>query len=173
MVSDASDLDRPNEAVIPQDVEGFYRAVEPHIPKMTRIAARLGGQSERDDIVQAALLNAWRDRRQFDPHRGSLSAWLMAITAHEARRVVRRLARITQPTDQLAERGSAEILDLKAGIRRLSSRQRLAIDCYYLAGLSVAETAAVMRCSPGTVKSTLADARARLRTSLRQTGVRT
>jgi DNA-directed RNA polymerase specialized sigma24 family protein len=33
-------------------------------------------------------------------------------------------------------------------------------------GLSVAETAAVMGCAEGTVKSTLADARARLRTLL-------
>jgi RNA polymerase sigma-70 factor (ECF subfamily) len=57
-------------------------------------------------------------------------------------------------------------LDLDAAIRQLSARQALAITCYYAVGLSVVETAAVMRCSEGTVKSTLADARARLRTLL-------
>jgi RNA polymerase sigma-70 factor (ECF subfamily) len=37
------------------------------------------------------------------------------------------------------------------------------VDCVYYAGLTVAETAAVMGCADGTVKSTLADARNRLR----------
>jgi RNA polymerase sigma-70 factor (ECF subfamily) len=48
----------------------------------------------------------------------------------------------------------------------LTARQRQAVDCLYFAGLTVAETAAVMGCAEGTVKSTLSDARARLRTLL-------
>lgn len=53
---------------------------------------------------------------------------------------------------------------------RLTPRQRLAVDCFYFVGLSVTETAAVMRCSEGTVKSTLSDARNRIRTILEGTG---
>jgi RNA polymerase sigma factor (sigma-70 family) len=53
--------------------------------------------------------------------------------------------------------------DLETAIGRLSGRQRLAVDCHYFVGLSVAETAAVMGCAEGTVKSTLNDARLRLR----------
>jgi RNA polymerase sigma factor (sigma-70 family) len=60
-------------------------------------------------------------------------------------------------------------LDLHRALRRLSRRQRLAVDCFYFAGLSLAETAAVMACAEGTVKSTLADARGRLRTVLEVT----
>lgn len=56
-----------------------------------------------------------------------------------------------------------ERLDLEAALRRLSARQRLAVDCFYFVGLSVAETASVMHCAEGTVKSCLADARGRLR----------
>ena len=37
---------------------------------------------------------------------------------------------------------------------------------HYFVGLSVDETAGVMDCAPGTVKSTLHDARTRLRTML-------
>jgi RNA polymerase sigma factor (sigma-70 family) len=57
-------------------------------------------------------------------------------------------------------------VDIERAVRTLPLRQKLAVDCYYFCGLSVAETAAVMRCSEGTVKSTLSDARARLRPAL-------
>jgi RNA polymerase sigma-70 factor (ECF subfamily) len=54
-------------------------------------------------------------------------------------------------------------IDVEQALTNLSERQRLAVDCYYFADLSVADTAAVMDCSEGTVESTLSDARARLR----------
>jgi RNA polymerase sigma-70 factor (ECF subfamily) len=57
-------------------------------------------------------------------------------------------------------------LDLDVAIARLARRQRMAIDLYYFVGLDVAETAQVMGCAIGTVKSTLADARSRLRAEL-------
>jgi RNA polymerase sigma factor (sigma-70 family) len=59
-------------------------------------------------------------------------------------------------------------LDVERAVGKLSGRQRLAIELYYYLGLAVSETAAVMACSQGTVKSTLADARARLRAELGQ-----
>lgn len=57
-------------------------------------------------------------------------------------------------------------IDLNASLRRLPRRERLAVDLRYFADLSTTETAAVMGCSEGTVKSTLASARQRLRTLL-------
>jgi RNA polymerase sigma-70 factor (ECF subfamily) len=90
----------------------------------------------------------------------------MSIVANEARRAAGRvrlpvrlepIARTTTPDDRL---------DIERALTRLSARQRLAVDCFYFAGLSLVETAAVMRCSEGTVKSTLADARDRLRREL-------
>ena len=60
-------------------------------------------------------------------------------------------------------RSSDDRVDVEAAVTRLPKRQKLAVDCFYYVGLSVAETAAVMGCSDGTVKSTLSDARKRLR----------
>ncbi len=147
-------------------VDAFYESIHPLVPKVHRLACRLAGSANGDDVVQEAVSKAWQKRRQFDPERGSLSAWLMAITANEARRVARRAGRSFAAPPR-AEHGAAlrseETLDLGMALTKLSARQRLAIDCFYFAGLSTMETAAVMGCSEGTVKSTMADARRRLK----------
>ena len=142
--------------------EQFGAWAAPHLRAMSLLAARLSSDAERDDVVQEALLRAWTKRGQFDPQRGTPAAWLLAITADRARRARRgrrpllgMLPGRVRPID--------EELDLANAIASLSDRQRLAVDCFYFVGLGVAETAAVMACSEGTVKSTLSDARQRLR----------
>ena len=104
----------------------------------------------------------------------SPSAWLLAITADQARKAVRRmrpnLALIAAPDAAPVSRPDLDArMDVDHAIMSLSDRQRLAVDCYYFADLSIADTAAVMGCSEGTVKSTLSDARSRLRTLLEVT----
>ena len=65
-------------------------------------------------------------------------------------------------------RSTEERVDVEYAVASLPPRQRLAVDCFYFVGLSVTETAAVMRCSEGTVKSTLSDVRQRLRPLLEE-----
>lgn len=148
--------------------DDFAAFVQPHLPTLTWLAARLA-PGEHEDVVQEALTRAWRKRAQFDPDKGSARAWLCAVLASQARRVVRRppggpvAELIVQPPD------SAARIDLGRALDVLTDRQRLAVDCHYLVGLSVAETAVVMQCSAGTVKSTLSDARVRLRRALTPT----
>jgi RNA polymerase sigma factor (sigma-70 family) len=142
----------------------FAEWVSPHLAVMASLAARLTSDGERDDVVQEALLRAWKKRSQYDARRGSVRTWLLAIIADQARRS-RRRARSTSVIADLTMPGRPldEQLDLEGAVSRLPPRQRLAVDCYYFVDLSIAETAAVMGCSPGTVKSTLADARHRLK----------
>jgi RNA polymerase sigma-70 factor (ECF subfamily) len=149
------------------DPEAFFVRVEPHIAKMARVAARFGGSSERDDIVQEALLQAWRARHQYTHERGTLSSWLLAITAHEASRLRRRLSRRVAIASADRHEDLTTTVELREALSALTTRERLAIDCFYFAGLDIAETAAVMGCSEGTVKSTLASGRSRLRALLR------
>lgn len=143
------------------DADAFGGWVAPHLRAMGLLAARLTSLDERDDVVQEALARAWSRRSTFDGRRGTPSAWLLAITADQARRTRTRRRRPgigVVPTDQ-----AGHDPDLEAALRKLTGRQRLAVDCIYFVGLSVAETAAVMGCAEGTVKSTLSDARQRLR----------
>ncbi|MET9317575.1 RNA polymerase sigma factor [Kribbella sp. NPDC003505] len=159
----------------PGDGPGFVAWVRPHLVAMARLAGRLAVGADRDDIVQEALARAWVKRGQYDASRGTPSAWLLAITADQARKAVRRMRTgasltVIEDAGPAASRPDLDArMDVDHAIMSLSDRQRLAVDCYYFADLSVAETAAVMGCSEGTVKSTLSDARHRLRTLLEVT----
>jgi RNA polymerase sigma-70 factor, ECF subfamily len=154
-------------AAAPDTAEAFAGWVRPHLAVMARLAARLAPGAERDDVVQEALVRAWQKRSQYDPHRGTPASWLLAITADRARRARRGRRPLAELSDVPARvRSTDDVLDVEYAVARLPRRQRMAVDCFYFAGLSVAETAAVMACSEGTVKSTLSDARRRLRPML-------
>ena len=156
---------------MPDHEQGFAAWVSPHMPAMARLASRLAAGADRDDVVQEALARAWVKRRQFDPDQGAPSAWLLAITADQARKAVRRsrpVAEFVEPAAPAPDRDKS--IDVERAVARLPRRQRMAVDCFYFADLSIAETAAVMGCSEGTVKSTLSDARARLRSELEVAG---
>jgi RNA polymerase sigma-70 factor (ECF subfamily) len=144
----------------------------PSILAMTRLARRLAPRADPDDIVQDALTRAWQKRAQFDYDRGTPTTWLLAITADQARAARRTHERRLRVVDDAADLPEAAIadrvadLDLERAITTLGERQQLAVHLHYFLGLTVDETAAVMDCTAGTVKSTLFDARARLRAVL-------
>jgi RNA polymerase sigma-70 factor (ECF subfamily) len=123
-------------------------------------------------VVQEALTRAWQKRAQFDADRGTVTAWLLAIVADQARTSRRgRLRRLRLVDDaaalpEVAVDDASGDLDLERAITQLAERQQLAVHLRYFVGLSVDESAQVMSCSAGTVKSTLFDARTRLRALL-------
>lgn len=145
----------------------FAAWVAPSLLAMTRLARRLAPDADADDVVQDALVRAWQKRRLYDPDRGTPMTWLLAITADRARAARRSRHRRLQLVDDAADiperRANDPDGELDAAITALAPRQRLAVALHYYLGLSVAECAAVMDCSDGTVKSTLFDARANLR----------
>jgi RNA polymerase sigma factor (sigma-70 family) len=153
----------------PESDDGFVDWVRPHWSAMAHLSARLITGSGWEDVLQEALLIAWRKRDQFDPERGSARNWLLAITADRARKAQRSLARHPQadlPEELAAASPTQRDVDIERALQRLTDRQRLAVSLFYYIGLPVAEIATVMGCSPGTVKSTLSDARGRLRIDL-------
>jgi RNA polymerase sigma-70 factor (ECF subfamily) len=161
-----------NGVAATRDAAEFADWTRPALPAMTRLARRLAPRADPDDVVQESLTRAWLKRAQFDPDRGTPTTWLLAIVADQARSARRSRVRRLRVVDDTAELPDAPAppagadLDLERAIRRLAERQQLAVHLHYFVGLGVDETAAVMGCSPGTVKSTLYDARTRLRALL-------
>lgn len=80
------------------------------------------------------------------------------MAVHSRRALTQLKAEPTTPSE--------EFIDLQRSITELPTGQRLAIDCFYFVGLSVAEVAIVMGCSEGTVKAALAAARKSLRAKM-------
>jgi RNA polymerase sigma-70 factor (ECF subfamily) len=164
---------RPDSASLPDEEEAaeFCAWIDPHWSVMRRIAFRLGGSSGGEDVLQNALLAAWRHRGRYDPSRGSAAAWLTTLTVNEGRKAHRRRRRASALLDVSNDADPLARIDLQRAIAALPERQALAVNLFYYADLPLRETATAMGCAEGTVKSTLAAARAALRLSLQEDAV--
>jgi RNA polymerase sigma factor (sigma-70 family) len=162
------------------DVVAYDRLVERYLDVALRVAHLMGGADEASDVTQEAFVKAWRALGRFrdgSPFR----PWLLRIVANEARNARRSAGRRARVAWRVAEdrpsagaAPSAEEAALVAERRRLvlaaleslSQADRDVISCRYLADLTEAETAVVLGCRPGTVKSRLSRALTRLRARL-------
>jgi RNA polymerase sigma-70 factor (ECF subfamily) len=136
---------------------------------MEQLARRLTRSGDWEEVLQESVLNAWRKRAQFDSARGAPRVWLLAIVADQARKSNRRRRLFGSDGRDSAQQETVDWTDrlgITLAVRELPPRQRLAVELYYYLDLPVSEVAEVMRCSQGTVKSTLADARKRLRSTI-------
>src|SRR6059058_192450 len=107
----------------PGEGPGFVAWVRPHLGAMARLAGRLAVGADRDDIVQEALARAWTKRSQYDGTRGTPSAWLLAITADQARKAVRRMrpAPALSVVDREQPRSDLDArMDVEDAVRSLS-----------------------------------------------------
>lgn len=138
-----------------------------------------GDHARAQDVVQEALMRAWRHPEVLDPARGSARAWLFTT----ARRIVidewrRSQARPTVYTDQLPEVSTPDGVEaavqawlIEDAMAALSVAHReVLIECF-LRGRSVADAARVLGVAPGTVKSRTHYALRALKLALEEMGV--
>jgi RNA polymerase sigma factor (sigma-70 family) len=70
------------------------------------LARRLVGETPlAEDVAQEAFLRAWRHARAFDPQRGSVTTWLLAITRNLAIDALRRRQAVPVQPDLLVGPG--------------------------------------------------------------------
>jgi RNA polymerase sigma factor (sigma-70 family) len=167
------------------DVGAFERLVELHQTTAFRTAWLItGSAADAEEASQEAFVKAYRALGRF--RKGApFRPWLMAIVANEARnrrsaetrreRLALRAAAERHPGDavpspEAALLGAERRSELLQAVERLGDDQRLAIGCRYFLGLSEEETAAVVGCRRGTVKSRVARALQRLRSELGEVG---
>ena len=139
-------------------------------------------QSTAEDLVQELFLRVWNKGRDFDPQKGTLGVWILAIARNMAIDHVRsaqarfqtRLRPIEQ-TDQLSfsykPKDPGVVLDsakaVKQAFLELTSNQRRVLEMAYFEGFSQSEIAARLEEPLGTVKSWTRSALERLRIAVK------
>jgi RNA polymerase sigma-70 factor (ECF subfamily) len=157
------------------DELALAEALRRHGGPVWAVAMRVtGSASAADDITQEVFVGLWNDPQRFDPARGSLRSYLLAVAHHRAVDVLRseqaRRAREERAARDLVERGAgveeaawglvvAE--QVRQALEQLPEREREAIELAYFGGHTYREVAALLEEPEGTVKT-------RIRTGLRR-----
>ncbi len=165
------------ERTLRGDVRAFEGLVERHRDVVFRVAARVVGPEEAEDVSQDSFLRAFNRLAKFR-HEASFRSWLLQIThntAVNARTRRRPLPvdsqleqaeqsdphdRTRQPAANLEQRERAQRLQLKLGSLRPSYRSLVVLRD--LEGLSYDEIALVLEMPIGSVKGRLHRARGEL-----------
>ncbi|MHB8508097.1 MAG: RNA polymerase sigma factor [Candidatus Dormibacteria bacterium] len=162
------------------DADAYGRLVAIHQEVAFRAAWHvLGDATEAEDVAQDAFVKAYLALARFRPG-APFRPWLLRIVGNEARNRRRAGGRRqalaeaqaranpgdTAPSPADLAIASIEREGLLREVARLSSDDRQVIRCRYFLELSEEETAAVMDCRRGTVKSRLSRALRRLRSAM-------
>jgi RNA polymerase sigma-70 factor (sigma-E family) len=151
--------------------EGFGEFVEARSRSLLRSAWLLTGDwAAAQDLVQVALTKTW-PRWEHILRRDDPEVYVRRIMINTSNTWRRRRWHAEIPTETLPEQATvdpgfayAERRDaLQAALAGLSRRQRAVIVLRYFDDLSEEQTAAVLGCAVGTVKSTAARSLAKLR----------
>jgi RNA polymerase sigma-70 factor, ECF subfamily len=154
-------------------IQAVYRE---HGRAMLAYATRLlGDRAAAEDVVQEALIRAWRHPEVLTNGKGSIRGWLLTVIRNLVTDRIR--ARTARPTEVAetdatpaverdhADRVVASVTVLEA-LEGLSEDHRGVLDQLYFQGRSLGETASVLGIPTGTVKSRTYYALQALRRSL-------
>jgi RNA polymerase sigma-70 factor (ECF subfamily) len=157
------------------DTVAFSRLVALHHADMARVAYVVtGDRSLAEDAVQSAWIVAWQKLgRVRDATR--VRAWLLSVTANEARQIVRKRRRVhVQEVDVDATaapgaepEGGIGMLDLRRALAGLSPEDRALLALRYVAGVDAAELGALTGRSASGIRARLSRINLRLRGELR------
>lgn len=149
-----------------RDPEGFSGFVAARSPALLRTARLITGETVlAQDLVQAAFAKAWPRWSRID----SPEAYVRTAMVRTYLSWRRRRWHGETPTGQLPESGTDrwDAVDtatvVRAALGVLPPRQRAVIVLRYLDDLTEVQTADVLGCSVGTVKSQTSKALSRLR----------
>jgi RNA polymerase sigma-70 factor (TIGR02960 family) len=166
------------------DGEAFRELVDPYRSELLAHCYRiLGSFHDAEDVLQEALLAAWRSIGEFDGR--ALRAWLYRIATNRCLNYLRGESRRPQPAampepwwlepfpDVLLEDAApgpearydsreSIALSFVAGLQRLPPQQRTVLVLRDVLGFPAAEVAGILDTSPAAVNSALIRARAGL-----------
>jgi RNA polymerase sigma-70 factor (sigma-E family) len=150
----------------------FTEYASARLPALRRLAMVLCQDWQRaDDLVQATITKLyvhWDKARAADHVDAYVRAVLVREFVHERRSSwAKRVSLAGGMTDRPAREVDHDaVLDLRGAVGALPPRQRAALVLRFYCDLNVDQSAQVLNCSPGTVKSQTAKAISTLRRAL-------
>lgn len=169
------------------DLSTFHELVDRHQSAVFNVVLRTVNDPESaEDITQDAFVRAWKSLSQF--RGGNVRGWLMRIAINRAYDTLRSQKRkpstsldeleyesvprwstqtsaAEQPETFVDRNALATVLEQV--LARLPDDQRTAVLLVDMQGFSYQEAAGIMGVAPGTIKSRMSRARAKLRQDLR------
>jgi len=153
--------------------DAFGQLLESVRPELVRFAYWLArDRSVAEDVVQEAMLRAWRARSELKDA-AAARHWLLTIVRREHARLYERKRLVTVDVTEVVARedialaragvGEGDLLDLRRAILRLPDDYREPLVMQVLGGYSTAEIAKEMNLSIPAVLTRLFRARNRLR----------
>jgi RNA polymerase sigma-70 factor (ECF subfamily) len=152
------------------DLNAFKKLYDRHHQSMLRVAWRmLGNQHDAEDAVQTAFIKAFRGVRHFR-FQSRFSTWLFQILTNVCFDAIRTQKKHQAEDIDLVQTTTEPQTDLKIqleqAIAALPERMRLCFILFAVEEFKIEEIAGIMDLSIGGVKSTLFQARVRLRNIL-------
>jgi RNA polymerase sigma-70 factor, ECF subfamily len=129
-----------------------------------------GNRDMADDLAQDTMMRAWAARESYTQG-SNFRAWMFMIMRNQFYTTIRKNARMTSLDPEVAERvlvvapaqqNGINVEDVAKALQKLPAEQREVLLLIGANGLSYEETADVIGCAMGTVKSRLARGRAAL-----------
>jgi RNA polymerase sigma-70 factor (ECF subfamily) len=157
----------------------FARLCSELRPDLFRFAFWLArDRSVAEDVVQEALLRAWRSRENL-AEAGAAKAWLLTIVRREHARLYERKRLETVPVDDLADDDTPELaaadaqetLDMRRALLALDDDYREPLVMQVLLGFTTQEIANELGLTQAAVLTRLFRARQKLRRRLSNVGV--
>lgn len=155
------------------DRDAFRAIVTRHIDRIVALSRRIVGDAEAEEIAQDVFLKLWARKDQWTPGNASFRTWLFRVALNRCIDSTRR--RRPLPLDDTIDpvddaKGPMELYEdgetvqrLRAALRQIPMRQRIAITLYYNNDLTAPEVADIMKLRVNAVESLLKRGRQKLR----------
>jgi RNA polymerase sigma-70 factor, ECF subfamily len=157
------------------DREAFGELYERRSPALRRYALHMSGSmAAAEEVAHEVFVQLMRAKTNFDDKRGSLEGWMYGV-ARNLVRVIRRKGTVEEQVDQAVRHdilgdliNSETLAALRVALQELPEAYRSAVVLCDLEEKSYEESARVMGCPVGTVRSRLHRARGLLAAKLRR-----
>jgi RNA polymerase sigma-70 factor (ECF subfamily) len=159
-----------------RDQQAFYAIYQQYGRAVYSLAYRiLQNGTLAEEVAQDTFLKVWQQKTQWDPAKGNLKNWLLAITHFTAIDRLRQERRqpdlhpdsIEDVEEQMpiahSESGWQDGVVLRMLVRQLPEEQAFLIDLAFFRGMSHSEIASATHIPLGTVKTRLRSGLQRLR----------